>query len=76
MKKSTDEWERLHSLNLKLLYFGLESGNKDVLKLMNKGMDAFKIMPKVKQIRELGFQFSVMVILGGGGKKAERGTYC
>ncbi|PLX68274.1 MAG: radical SAM protein [Denitrovibrio sp.] len=69
MKKSINEWEKLYRLNLKLLYFGLESGNKEVLKLMNKGMDAFKIMPKVKQIREIGIQFSVMVILGGGGKK-------
>jgi len=68
MKKSVDEWRELYSRNLKLLYFGLESGNKEVLKLMNKGMDAFKIMPKVKQIREVGIQFSVMVILGGGGK--------
>jgi len=69
MKKSLEEWEILYRLNLKLLYFGLESGNKEVLKLMNKGMDAFKVMPKVKQIRELGYQFSVMIILGGGGKK-------
>jgi 5'(3')-deoxyribonucleotidase len=36
---------------------------------MNKGMDSFKVMPKVKQIKELGMQFSVMIILGGGGKK-------
>jgi radical SAM superfamily enzyme YgiQ (UPF0313 family) len=69
MKKSTDEWQILHDKGLKLLYFGLESGSKEVLKLMNKGMDAFKVMPKVKQIKELGIQFSVMVILGGGGKK-------
>lgn len=72
MKKSMDEWKLLYDKGLKLLYFGLESGNKDVLKLMNKGMDAFKVMPKVKEIRGIGMQFSVMVILGGGGKKLKQ----
>lgn len=72
MKKSADEWKALYDLGLKLLYFGLESGNREVLKLMNKGMDAFKIMPKVKQIKEIGIQFSVMIILGGGGKKLKQ----
>jgi radical SAM superfamily enzyme YgiQ (UPF0313 family) len=68
MKKTVEEWQMLYDRKLKLLYFGLESGNKEVLKLMNKGMDAFKIMPKVKDIKNIGIQFSVMVILGGGGK--------
>ncbi|MGE4319482.1 MAG: radical SAM protein [Deferribacterales bacterium] len=69
MKKSAEEWTELYKRNLKLLYFGLESGNKEVLACMNKGMDAFKILPKVKEIRSTGIGFSVMVILGGGGKK-------
>jgi len=69
MKKPIDDWQALYDAGLKLLYFGLESGNKEVLKLMNKGMDAFKVMPKVKEIKSLGMQFSVMIILGGGGKK-------
>jgi len=69
MKKSIQDWQKLYDKGLKLLYFGLESGNREVLKLMNKGMDAFKVMPKVKEIKSIGIQFSVMVILGGGGKK-------
>lgn len=72
MKKSAGEWQSLYERGLKLLYFGLESGNKEVLKLMNKGMDAFKILPKVKAVKALGVQFSVMVILGGGGKKLKQ----
>ncbi|ADD68698.1 Radical SAM domain protein [Denitrovibrio acetiphilus DSM 12809] len=72
MKKSMDEWKSLYDAGLQLLYFGLESGNREVLKLMNKGMDAFKVMPKIKQIKELGVQFSVMIILGGGGKKLKQ----
>lgn len=72
MKKSVEEWRELYARKLKLLYFGLESGNKEVLKLMNKGMDAFKVLPKVKQIKETGIAFSVMVILGGGGKRLKQ----
>ena len=72
MKKSLEEWAELYKRNLKLLYFGLESGNAEVLKIMNKGMDAFKIMPKVIGIKSLGIAFSVMVILGGGGKKYKK----
>lgn len=69
MKKSADEWKLLHEKGLKLLYFGLESGNNEVLALMNKGMKADKILPKVQEIRAQGIDFSVMVILGGGGRK-------
>lgn len=69
MQKKIDEWKELRRRKLSLLYFGLESGNTEVLKLMNKGMDAFKIMPKVIEMRSIGIAFSVMVILGGGGKR-------
>jgi len=72
MKKSMEEWQSLFDAGLKLMYFGLESGNKEVLKLMNKGMDAFKVMPKVKEIKAIGMQLSVMIILGGGGKKLKQ----
>ncbi|WP_303852577.1 radical SAM protein [Seleniivibrio woodruffii] len=72
MKKSADEWRELYARRLKLLYFGLESGNREVLKLMNKGMDALKVLPKVKEIKETGIAFSVMVILGGGGKRLKQ----
>lgn len=69
MQKSAEEWGEFAKRKLTLLYFGLESGNAEVLKAMNKGMDAFKILPKVLKIKEAGLAFSVMVILGGGGKK-------
>lgn len=72
MQKKTEEWKELYDRKLKLLYFGLESGNSEVLKMMNKGMDAFKILPKVKEIKALGIGFSVMVILGGGGKRLKQ----
>ncbi|TCK62688.1 radical SAM protein [Seleniivibrio woodruffii] len=72
MKKSGADWQQLYERKLKLLYFGLESGNKEVLTLMNKGMDAFKVLPKVKELKSIGIAFSVMVILGGGGKRLKQ----
>ncbi len=69
LQKSTEEWEALKNKKLTLLYFGLESGNSDVLKIMNKNMDAEEIKPKVKQIQQTGIRFSVTAILGGGGLK-------
>jgi len=72
MKKSGAEWKQLYDRKLKLLYFGLESGNREVLTLMNKGMDAFRVLPKVKELKSIGIAFSVMVILGGGGKRLKQ----
>jgi len=69
MKKKIPEWEELHKRKLTLLFFGLESGNDEVLKHMNKGMKAGKVLEKAKRIADIGIDFSVMVILGGGGRK-------
>jgi len=67
--KSIDEWKEILKRKLTLLYFGLESGNKEVLKIMNKGMDPEEIKPKILELQKLGFLFSVMIILGAGGVK-------
>ncbi|WP_022850301.1 radical SAM protein [Limisalsivibrio acetivorans] len=69
LKKKPEEWKTLRDKGLRLLYFGLESGNDEVLALMNKGMKAGKILPRIKEIQEQGIDFSIMVILGGGGRK-------
>lgn len=69
MKKSSEDWTELAKRRMKLLYFGLESGNNKVLELMNKGMKSEKILPGFLRAKEAGIDFSVMVILGGGGKK-------
>lgn len=72
MKKSAADWKLLREKGLRLLYFGLESADNRVLELMNKGMKADKLLPKVQLIKEQGIDFSVMVILGGGGRILSR----
>lgn len=69
MSKNKEEWRQIYERKLTLLYFGLESGNNKVLELMKKGMQAEVIEPHCIMLREIGFKLSVMVILGGGGKK-------
>jgi radical SAM superfamily enzyme YgiQ (UPF0313 family) len=76
MKKSIDEWVEFKKRKLNLLYFGLESGNNEVLELMNKGMKSDKVKPKVIDIQEIGINFSVMIILGAGGKLLSDAHVC
>lgn len=69
MSKNEEEWRAIYKKGLTLLYFGLESGNNNVLDLMKKGMHAEVVEPYCIMLRGIGFKLSVMVILGGGGKK-------
>ncbi|WP_273266063.1 radical SAM protein [Flexistipes sinusarabici] len=69
LEKSFYDWRAIFSRKLDMLYFGLESGNNEVLKIMNKGMDADEVKEKIKGLQKIGFDFSVMVILGAGGVK-------
>lgn len=69
LEKNYQDWRAIFSKKLDMLYFGLESGNNEVLKLMNKGMDAEEVKERIKGLQEIGFNFSVMVILGAGGVK-------
>lgn len=71
VQKNIDDWKELSERKLRLLYFGLESGNDEVLALMNKGhrIDEFKdTVLKVGNFIDL----SIMVVLGGGGKKLSK----
>jgi radical SAM superfamily enzyme YgiQ (UPF0313 family) len=67
--KNRFEWSEISRQKLTLLYFGLESGNNEVLELMKKDMKADEIMTYILELQNIGINFSVMAILGGGGKK-------
>ena len=68
VQKSNDEWDELAEKKLSLLYFGLESGNNSVLELMNKGHRVEEFKDTVVHVNQR-IDLSIMVILGGGGKK-------
>lgn len=68
VQKSVADWQKLAAKKLRLLYFGLESGNNKVLKLMNKGHLIEEFKDTVIQVSSF-IDLSIMIILGGGGKQ-------
>jgi len=66
--KSVHEWRELAHRKLTLIYFGMESGNNTVRKLMNKGYDVEEFIGTLKEISSF-IDLSIMIILGGGGRK-------
>ncbi len=70
--KSPQELILLKSLGLDLVYLGLESGNDEVLTLMNKGATAEQIVTAGRRVKEAGLRLSVTAISGLGGQKLWR----
>lgn len=70
LEKSIGELRELATTSpgLKIVYMGLESGSKKVLKYMNKGTTPAAMLRAAKKIKQTGIQLSVYVILGIGGK--------
>ena len=67
--KSHGELLRLRSLGLKLLYIGIESGNDELLKAINKGETHQSTIEGINKAHDAGIDTSIMVINGLGGKK-------
>ena len=69
LRKSDEELKGLCEAGLKLVFVGLESGDQDVLDLMNKGASINDQIDSVVKANRAGIQTSVTVIIGLGGKK-------
>jgi radical SAM superfamily enzyme YgiQ (UPF0313 family) len=67
--KSDEDLRRLRQAGLQLLYYGLESGDDEVLSRIQKGADAEEIVRQARRAQEAGFELSVTVILGLAGPK-------
>jgi len=72
LRKSDEELRELRAAGLKLVFVGLESGDQEVLDLMNKGATVQDQIDSVKKANKAGIQTSVTVILGLGGRKLWR----
>jgi radical SAM superfamily enzyme YgiQ (UPF0313 family) len=66
--KSVDELRRLSEHKLRLAYLGLESGSDEVLRLVEKGSSAAEAVEAAARLREAGWQLSLIVMLGLGGR--------
>lgn len=67
LRKTPEELAVLRDLGLQIVYFGLESGDAEVLRDMKKGHSPERMIEAGKRIREAGMKLSVMVILGLAG---------
>ena len=69
LRKTEDELVQLRDLGLGVVYFGLESGDAQVLLDVNKGHSPERMIEAGRKIRAAGMKLSVMVILGLAGRE-------
>lgn len=67
--KTDEELKILASKGLKLLYVGIESGDDELLQVINKGEDFSSTSSALKKARQSGIKLSVMILNGLGGQK-------
>jgi radical SAM superfamily enzyme YgiQ (UPF0313 family) len=65
--KSIDELKELNRLGLKIAYMGVETGDEELLKKINKGVNYDQMVEAGRKIKQAGITLSVTVILGLGG---------
>ena len=66
--KSVKELEILREKRLRILYFGLESGDDETLRTVNKGYGSDEMADLALKARTAGMKLSVTAILGAAGR--------
>ncbi|MFC1953219.1 radical SAM protein [Chloroflexota bacterium] len=67
LRRSVVELEELRDLKLGIFYMGIESGDDEILKKINKKVNHSQLVEAGKRVKEAGIVLSVTVILGLGG---------
>lgn len=68
-KKSDEDLLKLSQMGLKMVYYGVESGDDEVLNNIVKGGDQLKLIEQGKRLKKAGMKISVTVLLGIGGQE-------
>ena len=68
IKKNEEELKELRKAGLKLLYIGIESGDDELLRRINKGETFETTRDGIQKAHQAGIDTSVMVLNGLGGK--------
>ena len=71
-KKTPEELEEIRKAGLSRLHVGLESGDDDVLKYVNKGVTSQELILAGKKAKEAGFELSLYWMPGLGGRSMTR----
>ena len=69
LAKSAAELAELRAAGLSLIYLGVESGDDEVLRSINKGVSAADAVQAGQAADAAGIDLSTMIILGLGGRK-------
>ncbi|MGK0290969.1 MAG: radical SAM superfamily enzyme YgiQ (UPF0313 family) [bacterium] len=69
LAKTPEELEQLQSAGLSLLYVGMESGDDEILKKIDKGETKQTTIDGLRAAKKAGIKSSVMILNGIGGKK-------
>ncbi len=69
IRKSEQDLDTMRKAGLKLLYIGIESGDNDLLKAVNKNETYETTLEGIKKAHCAGIDTSVMIITGLGGEK-------
>lgn len=72
LHKTTEELASLGQLGLKLVYFGVESGDEEILLKVQKGATYAQIVEAAQKIKRANITLSVTIILGLGGVKGSK----
>jgi len=67
--KSLEDLKRLKTAGLNRLHQGLESGNDEILRLIQKGADAKMMIATGQKVKAAGIELSEYVLVGIGGQK-------
>jgi len=67
--KTHEELVELRSNKLGILYYGVETGDDELRKKINKGSDAKTCIEMGRKVKEAGIKLSVTVLLGLAGKE-------
>ncbi|MEI6894697.1 MAG: radical SAM protein [Colwellia sp.] len=70
--KTVTQLAELNALGLTLMYVGCESGDDEVLALINKGETYQSSLISLKKIKQAGMKSSVMILNGLGGPELSR----
>lgn len=68
LRKEPEELKQLHDAGLTRLHLGLETGDDELLKFIDKGATAEEMIEAGKRVKEAGISLSEYVILGMGGE--------
>jgi len=72
LTKSTEDLKLIRDNGLTMLYLGVESGSGDILREVHKGAGVEEMAAAGRRAKEAGFELSVTVLTGLGGKSKSR----